>query len=487
MIQKQLFILLILFTHLTIQGQTWTRQLNGPNVTPWTGASLKGLDVQQTSDGNYVMTGVQSFPTGAIRDFPNLIKVDQSGATLWEKSYFSDNGNSAYFSNLSLVEMPNQNLLLGGLNFNDIYLIQTDDVGDTIWTQSYSGYCTQSGGGPCVTDRLKLRATNDGNYIVMTRSFITFGAPIDKYNTRVMKVTPTGTVLWTKDYLNAGAEDLQPTFDSGYIMAGQNNSGVPILYKVNNQGDSSWVKAYPGGISTSSYHSVVQAPDSGYVVATELQGFVGATPLLSKYDETGTNVIWSTFNLGATLGGLTGAANYVGYDDNGYFVTTGSVQKSHSTLSVMIPVAFVAKVGLNGVVHTEETFQDSFSNKGHVVRPTTDDGYIMVGEYRDQGYLVKVDSGITVLKITNLVEEAGLDINVFPNPFQEKATLTVEGGRYRTLDVHIFDALGREVQHVVSTNGKQVDVFKGDLTTGVYYFRLLGDQKVIGSGKLAIE
>lgn len=487
MIHKQLFILLILFTQLNIQAQTWTRQLDGPNVIPWTGSSLNGLDVQETSDGNYVMTGIQSFPTGAVRDFPTLIKVDQSGATLWKKSYFSDNNNVAQFSKLSLVEMPNQNLLLGGLNFNNIHLIQTDNMGDTIWTQYYPSYCTETGGS-CITDQLKLRATNDGNYILMTRSQITLGAPIDLYHTRLMKVTSTGAVLWTKDHLNTGAEDAQPTFDGGYILAGRNNVNTPILYKLDMNGDSSWAAAYPGGLPTSSYHSVVQAPDSGYVVATELQGFVGSTPLLSKIDVSGTNELWSTTNLGSTLGGLTGAANQVDYDDNGYFVTTGSMQKSHSMLSVMIPVAFVAKVDMNGVVSSEQTFQDSVGNKGHVVHPTSDDGYIMVGDYNNsQGYLVKVDSGLTVLQVTNLVEEEGLDINVFPNPFKNQATFTVKGATYSTLEVHIFDALGREVQQANSTDGVQINMTNEKLTTGVYYFRLIGDQKVIGSGKLVAE
>lgn len=387
-----LTILILWLSSLSVQAQEWTRELDGPNVpsVQWAGSVFDGQDVTETSDGGYVMTGVQSYITGAIRDYPTLVKVDAQGFNVWEKSYFSDNANVAAFRSLALKEMPTGHLLLGGLNGNAIYLIQTDAVGDTIWTKSYDSYCMQAGG-PCIVDQFNLEATFDGNYILAISSHITLGAPFDLYHTQLIKVDPNGAVLWTKIHEKAWAEAVQPTFDGGYILSGHEDN-VPMLYKLDSNGDSTWLATYPGQ-PTTTWHSVVQAPDSGYVIATELLGFVGSTPLLIKTDKTGANILWSAYSLSASLGGLTGFANHVDYDDNGYYVATGYTNKTHPSSGAQVEVAFIGKVSLGGTVLVEELFEEHIDNKGEVVRPTSDNGYIIVGRYdNQQAYLVKSDS-----------------------------------------------------------------------------------------------
>ncbi|CAA6819167.1 MAG: Unknown protein [uncultured Aureispira sp.] len=387
-----LTIVILWLLSLSIQGQEWTRTLDGPSVlsVSWTSAIYDGQDVTETNDGGYVIAGIQSYATGAIRDYPALVKVDANGFNVWEKSYFSDNANVAAFRSLALKEMPNGNLLLGGLNGNEIILIQTNAVGDTLWTKSYDSHCSQTGG-PCTVDGFSLEATFDGNYILAIRSHITLGAPLDLYHTQLIKVDPNGTVLWIKTHADAWAEAIQPTFDGGYILAGQEN-GVSMLYKLDQNGDSTWLNTYPSQ-PTSSWHSVVQAPDSGYVIATELLGFVGPSPLLIKVDKTGANMLWSTYALSNTLGGLTGAAKHVNYDNNGYYVVTGYTNLVQPSIGNALDIAFLGKVGLGGTVLVEEVFDIHTANQGQVVRPTSDNGYIIVGEYdNQQAYLVKTDS-----------------------------------------------------------------------------------------------
>jgi uncharacterized repeat protein (TIGR01451 family) len=387
-----LTIFILWLISLDVQGQEWTRELDGPTVpsVQWASSMFYGQDVAETNDGGYVMAGIHSFVTGAIRDYPTLVKVDANGFNVWEKSYFSDNANVAGFQSLALKEMPNGNFLLGGLNLNTTVLIQTNSVGDTLWTKSYDSHCTQTGG-PCILDRFNLEATYDGNYILAISSHITLGAPFDMHHTQLIKIDPNGTVLWTKTHADAWAEAVQPTFDGGYILSGQEN-GVAMLFKLDQHGDSTWLNTYAAQ-PTNSWHSVVQGPDSGYVVATELLGFVGPTPLLVKVDKTGANVLWSTYTLTSTLGGLIGAATHVDYDDNGYYAVTGYTNRQQPSLGTPIDVAFIGKVGLGGMVLKEEIFEEHIVNQGQVIRSTSDDGYIIAGKYdSDQAYLIKIDS-----------------------------------------------------------------------------------------------
>lgn len=387
-----LSIFILWLISLEVQGQEWTRELDGPNVpsVQWATSMFYGQDVTETNDGGYVMAGVQSYVTGAIRDYPTLVKVDANGYNVWEKSLLSDNANVVAFSSLALQEMPNGNLLLGGLSFNEIHLIQTNSVGDTLWTKSYGSHCTQTGG-PCSVDEFNLEATYDGNYILAISSHISLGAPFDLYHTQLIKVDPNGVVLWTKTHADAWAEAIQPTFDGGYIMSGHED-GVAMLYKVDQNGDSTWLNTYPAQ-PTNSWHSVTQGPDSAYVIATELLGFVGPTPLLVKVDKTGANMLWSTYTLTNTLGGLIGAAMDVDYDPNGYYVVTGYTNRQQPSLGAQIDVAFIGKVDLGGMVLKEEIFEEHVVNQGHTIRPTSDNGYIITGTYdSDQAYLIKIDS-----------------------------------------------------------------------------------------------
>lgn len=382
-------LLLILIFCWQLQAQEWTRKLDGPptpNSLPWISPNFVGNDVEQTNDGGYVLAGLQTYPTSTVRNYPSLTKVDAQGFTVWQKTYLIDTFSVLGFSNIELLEMPNGNLLFAGLNQNKIHLIQTSALGDTIWTRKYDSYCLQTTSINCIADHLSLEATLDGNYILAVGShFIS-----NTYQTQLIKLNPNGGVLWDKVHFNTWAEDIEATFDGGYVLAGHDGLNLPMLYKVDLDGDSLWLQTYTG-IPTNSFHSVAQAPDSGFAVATALQGAT-VTALLMKIDATGSNVLWS-LTPSTVLGGTSSVANHIEYDSNGYFIATGNVYKSHPLLAVMLDVATITKLDLAGNLLHTQTFEDEINNKGNVVRPTSDGGYIMAGEYANhKAYLIKTDS-----------------------------------------------------------------------------------------------
>jgi uncharacterized repeat protein (TIGR01451 family) len=78
-------------------------------------------------------------------------------------------------------------------------------------------------------------------------------------------------------------------------------------------------------------------------------------------------------------------------------------------------------------------------------------------------------------------------IEAYPNPFQDFVKIVVKGETFSVLDVRLVDALGREVQSKKVTFQDEVILQGQDLETGIYFFQLIGDGELIGTGKLIAQ
>ncbi|MCH8329859.1 MAG: T9SS type A sorting domain-containing protein [Bacteroidetes bacterium] len=93
----------------------------------------------------------------------------------------------------------------------------------------------------------------------------------------------------------------------------------------------------------------------------------------------------------------------------------------------------------------------------------------------------KFDTGIQVAKEKN----AGLVVEVYPNPMLATATLIVNyDGEY---SFTLFDLIGKEVMRQNAILNRSYDIVKGDLVPGVYFYEVRTKNGQIASGKLVIE
>ncbi len=143
-------------------------------------------------------------------------------------------------------------------------LLLTAQAPDTLWTKTY--------GGTGFDDGYSVQETSDGGYIVAgnTESFGAGGCDI-----YLIKTEADGDTMWTKTYGEGGDYDwlisVQPTSDSGYIVAGftdsQGAGSADVwLIKTDSNGDTLWTKTYGGDAADYGY-SVQQTSDGGYIVA----------------------------------------------------------------------------------------------------------------------------------------------------------------------------------------------------------------------------
>ncbi|MBL7046873.1 MAG: T9SS type A sorting domain-containing protein [Candidatus Marinimicrobia bacterium] len=222
----------------------------------------RGYWGQETSDG-FIITGeIQLYE-------PNgwdllLIKTDFYGDTLWTRIY----GRTSVDRGTYVQKTSDGGYIIVGTTAYypksfDIWLLKTDEFGDTLWTKTFGGYEYDFGESG--------QQTSDGGYIIVGRT-TSYGA--GRYDIWLIKTDEYGDTLWTKTYggseLDRGYSVLQ-TSDGGYIIAGSTESygsgeSDAWIIKTDAQGDTLWTKIL-GGVDFDLAYSIQQTTDGGYIIS----------------------------------------------------------------------------------------------------------------------------------------------------------------------------------------------------------------------------
>jgi hypothetical protein len=195
----------------------WLLKLDSLADTLWTriygtiGTDV-GSAVLETSDSGYAVTGMNG--TGAAHSLW-ILKTDRYGNLLWSKVYSLGTSSAGQ----SIHETSDGGFVIGGNVFLaefDFLLLKTDSLGDTLWTRTYGGQAGE--------DAYGLLETPDGGYVIVGRTE-SFGAGWE--DIYVVRTDSIGDTLWTRTYGGtqfdyATSIDLTP--DGGYVIAGSTES-----------------------------------------------------------------------------------------------------------------------------------------------------------------------------------------------------------------------------------------------------------------------
>jgi len=258
--------------------QQWAKTIGG-------GFSENGNSIQQTNDEGFIIAGYQS-TTNSVegRDFW-LIKTDSMGDTLWTRRYGLNNDRDEAYS---VVQTTDGGYILTGFTgwvitgHSDMLLIKTDQNGDTLWTLTY--------GGQFFDDGSSVAETDDGNFIVAGSTTSEFDTTIQAY---LMKVNSSGDTLWTQKYGSQGITRgifASQTDDQGYILGGDTDQDAWLL-KADSLGNELWSLIFTEP-NSEFINNVHQTRDGGYIATMWLNdGGSGNFGRVIKTDSIG-NVEW---------------------------------------------------------------------------------------------------------------------------------------------------------------------------------------------------
>jgi hypothetical protein len=346
-----------------------------------------GVSVRQTTDGGYIITGQTNCFVDTIEDV-YLIKTDSMGDSLWVKTY----GETWVNYGASVQQTVDGGFIIAGTKgyyFTggyDGYLVKTNSNGDTLWTKTTStGHISVS----------SVCQTSEGGYI-MTGSFNSnLGAGDDVY---LIETDSIGNFLWAKTFGGPNYEQgssVQQTTDGGFIIVGQTQSfgsgDIDVyLLKTDSIGNLIWSKTF-GGSGGDAGRFVQQTADGGYIITGITSSFSTANNdiYLIKTDSIG-NLIWSK-----TFGGINNdwGLSVKQTTDSGYIIVGQTNSFGAGDYDV-----YLIKTNVNGNTLWTRTFGGTSYDVGRSVQQTMDGGYITVGCTNSFGaggldvYLVKTDS-----------------------------------------------------------------------------------------------
>jgi len=480
---------LSLFTNAQVSVTTFQKTFGGLNAD-------EANYVQQTSDEGYIITGwTQSGILGSTWDV-FLIKTDQFGNILWNKTY----GNTAGESGNCVQQTIDGGYIVAGEysngGFNRGFVVKTKPDGDTLWVKIYGNSDSRF---------VTIRQTFDGGYITAGGS-------------KIFRLDSLGNIIWAKNYNELiGIVEVEQTIDGNYVAISTNN-----LFKINNVGDVIWSKTYPVG----SAKSIQQTTDGGYIFS----GINGSSPLYFGYfikTDVNGNIIWGKNYSNGGIG-------------NGIFTSYGRQTNNGNYVGLLINsfgggVFYFNSIMIDSIGNFiwSKNYQDTYCY-GFCIQQTIDEGFVFVGWKGNTSqlhdvYFVKTDiNGISgcnetpyllsvsnisgaatpltltttsinivnsipvyvnslTLTETTLCTTVGVDDNsivsnnflIYPNPIGDILNLEFQSNKTEKIKIEMINLLGQVVleENFDGENSKNLFTLEvSKIPKGIYMLRIMGSE-----------
>jgi hypothetical protein len=251
---------------------------------------MKDDQLLRLPTGGYILTGFVDYVVGGNTADIYLIKTDSQGNIAWAKNIGGNDNDFGYSLDLTsdggyIITGETRSYGAGGY---DLFLMRTDSLGDTLWTKTYGGISNDCGN--------SVKQVTGGGYVVVgnTRSF---GA--GNNDIWLLKTDSLGDTLWERTYgsvfQNYGNSVIENS-DRNYVISGGDwDANYNISGRIiDTLGDSlrGW---YYGGYEDDIGYSIIQSINKNYITLGYTKSFGAGNEdvYVFKSDPIGQFVIWS--------------------------------------------------------------------------------------------------------------------------------------------------------------------------------------------------
>jgi len=432
-----------------------------------------GTSICTTPDHEYAITGITStFGAGSGDVF--LLKTSSSGEILWFLTY----GGAGRDFGQCVRNLENGGFIIAGytesfgMGNNDVYIIRTDNVGDTLWTRSF--------GGPGWDIGCSVVPTEDGGFMIVgtTLSFGSGGADI-----YIIRTDANGDSLWSSTYGFTGYEkgySICNTNDGCFAISGYTNSygsgsADVLLMKIDANGSLLWVKNFGGndfeeGICTR------QLSDAGFIICgrTGSFGAGGDDVFVIRTDENGDS-LWAN-----TYGGFLNDEGFslVETNDGGFIITGRTESSAIGDYDVLL-----MKIDSAGNELWNRSIGGMELDWGIGIEITSDSSYIITGateSFGNGGYdmfmLEFSEDQESLITSSRTTESFDLSFDISPNPFNQSTVISYILPKAGPIGLSVYNVTGREEVKLVNgyqSSGNHEVIFQAKyLASGVYFLKL---------------
>jgi hypothetical protein len=420
----------------------------------------------------------------------------------------------------------------GPFGDNDISLSKLDRQGNEMWTHYYGTSFTENG--------FYLNTTADGNFVFVAE----VQSASSLLDILIYKVDSAGSVIWNKTYatpVNETAKYIEQTSDGGYIIAGSQNDALGLndilVLKLDSNGDYLWHQTL--GRSENDYGDMIHEINSGYILTgdTKSYGAGGYDVILYRLDLNGIET-WSQPYGDSLQNGcqgllLTADENYLSYgeteiapssafdfylekiDTNGLsmwkktfggigsdaifsvinngaggYIFTGYSNSYNSSEPLDLVIMNLDSMGNQIWV---QTYGGSGIDIGYeIIKSVDNNGFILTGKTIDsteQYYLLKLDANGVVSEIEKYQNSFYSISNAFPNPANSFVSIKYDiSDSSQKRHIVLYDIFGKSLKKISLFDKKGTAKMNvEDLNSGIYFYSLVIDEKVISTKKLVIS
>jgi hypothetical protein len=261
-----------------------TDLLFATSATPYSSPVTWPFDIQQTTDGGFVLVGYAIAPSETYN--PWIAKLSSTGQLQWTHVFVDP--NSVYSAAQSVRQTADGGYIVGGevsyavtssYTESEITVFKLDSTGTLVWQRDYAA------GVDAYLQSLAL--TSDGGAIV-SGTVSTETATTYTSSVLLLKLDSTGnaqfarTILPSGDISDLNIVGVQQTADGGYAFSGyyfQNTvyTERAWLVKTDSAGNVQWDKIYGPDVQYADryFHSFQQTSDGGFIAAGSTNEFNG--------------------------------------------------------------------------------------------------------------------------------------------------------------------------------------------------------------------